>query len=207
MARTFKDEDVPSPEDLAAYVEAINIFAKEKSLDKNLDRLIFNLPAPTKIRDELSNTECRIVFETVGYLWKKLTGKDLIEESKITKTTEELIGNYWILKNGVILHGINHYSVIKNNSSIFSALLNLNEFALQEYLASPPHRVIGYIIKNGGVRFFTNGKKAYFQMSEDTYAKWGRSKVKKYDFKDKTVKIVDFKVKYSGWKNGIPVKL
>ena len=42
-------------------------------------------------------------------------------------------------------------------------------------------------------------------MSENTYAKWGRKKVKGLDFDKKIVKILDFNQHYTGWDSGIAI--
>ena len=87
-------------------------------------------------------------------------------------------------------------------------MLKINGFALQEYLGSRPNDLIKFIIDNGGVRMFVNkNKKLYAQMSPETYGKWGRAKVKKYDFKLKAVKVIDLRAPYKGWKSGITIKL
>ena len=44
-------------------------------------------------------------------------------------------------------------------------------------------------------------------MSEHTYATWGKKQVKSFDFKEKTVKILDFNQSYNGWESGIAIKL
>ena len=202
-------KEVPKPEVIATYVESLKMYQKDNpKLDKEYIRLIEKLPAPQQIKREFSTEECKILYETVGYLWRKITGQDIITEINTKHGPETLLGNYWMIKNGVLLQGVNHFSVVKQNASLFSTLLNLNGFALQQYLSSPPQKLIRYIIENGGMRIFVDkGLNAYFQMSEETYAKWGRAKVKGLDFKKKIVKIIDFKVPYKGWKNGISIRL
>ena len=54
---------------------------------------------------------------------------DIIEESQLEKDPETLMGNYWMLNNGVLLHGINHYGIIKNNDNLFCSLLDINNSA------------------------------------------------------------------------------
>ena len=49
--------------------------------------------------------------------------------------------------------------------------------------------------------------KSYFQMNDQIYGEWGRNKVKKLDFKNKIVKLIDKKINYDGWKSGITIIL
>jgi len=201
--------EVPNAEVLATYVESLKMYLEDKpDLKEKLSELIKNLPTPSKIKKDFSYEECKILYETVGYLWKKITGNDIIEESHTQEAPETLLGNYWMIENGLLLHGVNHFTIIKQNASILSSLLNVNGFALQQYLVSRPNKLIRFILENGGIRVFINkSKEAYFQMSEDTYAEWGRSKVKGLDFHKKIVKVIDFRVPYKGWKSGVAVKL
>ncbi|GAF77777.1 unnamed protein product, partial [marine sediment metagenome] len=67
---------------------------------------------------------------------------------------------------------------------------------------------IRFILENGGVRLFVNkNKKLYAQMSSTIYGKFGKKKIKKYDFPERIVRIIDFKAPYKGWKSGIAIKL
>jgi len=198
-----------SAEETAQYVDALTLYAQEHpSLDKKYAILIEKLPSSRKIIVDFSNEECKVLYETLDYLWKKITGEHIIQEKEIISAPETLFGNYWLLKNGILLKGVNHFTIIKNNASLFCALLNLNGMTLQEYLSNKPHKAIEFILNNGGVRLFINkDKKLYAQMSSKTYGKFGKQKVKKYDFKSKIVKIIDFKSPYNGWKSGITIKL
>lgn len=195
---------------VATYIESLKMFQKEnmKLKDKFSD-LIEKLPDPKHLAKNMSNEEIKIVFETVSFLWNKITGKDIIEETHVEAAPESLSGNYWMVRNGIILHGLNHYSIIKTNAALLQTILDLNGFALQQYLSSPPDKLFFYIIKNGGIRMFADkaNSKLYFQLSEDTYAKWGRHKIKKYDFREKIVKIINDKNEYKGWKSGVEIRL
>jgi hypothetical protein len=207
--KVAKEEKFLDADASAQYIEALNLYAKEHpSLDKKYLLLIEDLPSPRKIRQDFSIEECKILFETIDYLWKKITGENIIQDKEIEKAPETLFGNYWLIKNGILLKGVNHYSIIKNNANLFCTLLNLNGMTLQEYLSNRPHKVIEFILNNGGIRMFVNkDRKLYAQMSSNTYGKWGKNKIKKYDFKLKAVKIIDFKRPYDGWKSGITIKL
>jgi hypothetical protein len=208
-AEVVKDIDIPRPETLATYVEALKTYLGDSTaLSESLTKQIENLPAPSEIRRSFSFQECKLLFETVNYVWKAITKKDIVDESKIEKAPENLCGNYWMLKNGVLLQGGNHISIIKHNTSLFCSLLDLNAFTLLQYLSTDPNKLLFYIIKNGGMRVFINkNKSAYFQMNERIYAKWGRKKVKELDFPKKIVKILSFSHDYNGWDTGITIKL
>ena len=202
------EKDIPDPKSLAAYVKILKLYLKENELAPNIKRLIKGLPSPRVIKTSLSWEECKIIFETINYLWKEILGKDILKEQCIEEAGQEYLGNYWIFKNGFILNGENHFTAIKRDSSLITTILGLNGISLQYYLSTNPDKLIRYILKNGGVRMFVNkDNNGFFQMSEDTYAKWGRNKVRKYDLKSKTVKIIDFRVPYKGWKSGITIKL
>lgn len=201
-------DKIPSSDDMINYVNSLKIYAKQyPEVCKEHMELIDGLPPDKKIRD-FSFGECSVLFETIGYLWKKIIGKDLIEEKSMVYAPESLLGNYWLMNNGVLLHGANHFTIIKQNPNIFTHLLNLNGMTMQYYLASKPDKLIHYIIRNGGLRLFVNkDKTSYFQLSPDTYDKWAMRKIKKYDFKKKIVKILDISAPYEGWKSGIVVRL
>jgi hypothetical protein len=209
IATIIKDEDIPKPDILAMYVEALKIYLKDfPNQTTDIARLINNLPAASKIRKDFSFEECKLLYETIGYLWKKLTGKDIISEAQIQKSPASLMGNYWLLKNGVILHGHNHYTVAKQNMHLICSLLHIHAFAMHQYLASHPDNIIHLLIKNGAIRVFVNkSRKAYFQMTDKTYGEWGKKRVKRFDFKDKIVKVIDKTKPYEGWKSGITILL
>ena len=87
-------------------------------------------------------------------------------------------------------------------------MLGLNMFTLQEYLSSDPDKLLFYIIKNGGVRMFIDkDKKAFFQMTPQTYAEWGKERVRRYKFDHKIVRVIDVRADYKGWKSGVAVRL
>lgn len=204
---SYSQEEIPTADEIAVYVESLKLYKERNdNIDDEHRVLIDNLPTPRQIKREFSNQEANILFETVGYLWREITGNDLIMETKGQRGTLPFLGNYWIINNGVMLYGINHYTIIKKNTSMICSLLNINGFALQHYLSGHPNDLIRFVIQNGGVRMLARmDHKAFFQMSEQTYAKWGKVKVKKFDFRKKIVKIVDFKVPFKGWNSGIPI--
>jgi hypothetical protein len=200
---------IPDAEELAAYVEALNIHLENgKIKDPKIEKLVKRLPYPDLIRIRFSEEECRIVFESIGYAWEKITGQDIVEESKIERAPKGLEGNYWMISNGILLEGPNHFTIIKQNMGLFATLLNISTFVLHEKIASPPDELIKTIIDHGGMRIFVNkDKKMYCQVNPQTYSKWARAKIKKLDFKKKIVKVVDPSRPYKGWTTGITVLL
>ena len=203
-----------SPDVLALYIQSLKLSNKERKIknpseeESEISKLINTLPSPAKIKKDFSNAECAVIFETIAYLWREITGKNIREDAKLKKAEERLMGNFWLINKGVIIGGVNHFSIIKQNSNLIGSLLDINQMVLQQYLSLQPNKLILLVIKSGGIRLFCNkNKKLFAQMSEDTYAQWGRNKIQKYDFKDKLVKIIDLNSPYKGWSSGISIVL
>ena len=209
MKIKIAEKHIPSAEEIASYVDALKIYLrKDKIKDKSLQKIIKNLPYPYSIRMHFSEEESKLVFESVAYVWKLITGKDLFEETKITNYKQGLEGNCWMILNGILMEGPNHFTIVKRNLSLFATLLNISPFVLHQKMASPPDELIKTIIANGGLRIFgTKDNKLYCQVSDETYSEWAREKIKKLDFKEKIVKVIDVSKPYNGWETGIIVKL
>lgn len=209
QADTKLDKRLPDGETLALYVRSLKLYLKDNpQLDDGLADLIKRLPSDREVRQNFSKQECKIIYETLEYLWQKITGSKIISEKEIIKAPETLFGSYWMLSNGILLHGVNHYTIIKQNELMIGSLLGVGGMTMQEYLCSRPNKLIGFIIKCGGIRMFvTKKKELYTQMSPKTYAKWGKNKIRNFDFPLKIVKVIDFKVPYEGWSSGIALKL
>jgi len=205
----IKEKDYPSVDDISSYAEALKLHLSDGMIkDEELCRLIENLPSPTNIRTRLSNEEVKILFQTIGYLWKKITGSDPIQESKMESQPETLCGNYWMLQKGVLLFGPNHFTIIKQNLELFRSLLGINAFALHEKMSANPNQLIKLVIDHGAMRIFVNKNRiAYFQLTDETYGKWAKRKIRKYDFHKKIVKVIDKTRPYSGWRSGITILL
>jgi hypothetical protein len=203
------DEKLPSGEQMALYVLTLKQYLIDNpTISNEWKDLIKKLPAPRQVRQDFSIQELKLLYETVEYLWKLITKSPIIGEEEIIKSPESLSGNYWLLNKGILLQGINHFSIAKQNSQLICSLLNIGGMAFQEYLSSPPHNLIYFLIKNGGVRLFiTRDRRMYCQMSPETYAKFGRDKIRKLDFKKKVVKLIDLRAEYKGWGSGICVIL
>lgn len=205
------EKKYPSPSILATYVESLKIYLLEnEDIDPNIKNTIEQLPSPAKIKADFGNDEANTLFETVAWLWEKVSGNKILDELKTVDAPEHMMGNYWILRNGVILEGENHFTIIKNNINLFSILLEIDSMALSfiKSMATDPNKAIHKAICNGAIRAFINNKKeAYFQINERAYAEWGRSKIRSLDYKNKIVKVIDCSKPYTGWENGITVKL
>jgi len=201
-------DDVTANE-VASYVEALNISLSNGEITKpEVIGVLQSLPSPAHIRRHLSDEEAKVLFENVRWAWKETSGKDITETFNFEPPKETLLGNYWMLKNGLLLHGINHYGIVKRNLSLFASLLSLDPFVLHQKLAGTPQDLIKLIIDNGGMRMFiTVDGRAFFQMNDQVYANWGRAKVKGLDFSKKIVKLVDPSIKFNGWNSGITLKL
>lgn len=207
MYRT-SSKKVPSMEDIAAYVESLKLHAKRGEISSNVKKVIEAMPSVKRVSSELSDNEGEVLFESIRWAWKEITGEDIVEKMGDHEGGNEISGNYWMLNNGVLLHGENHYTIIKKHLNLFSHLLNISGFTLHKKLASNPQDLIRLAIANGAVRIFASpDKRAYFQLSPDTYSKWGGNKIRKLDFANKTVRIVGRKTQYNGWKSGVTVRL
>ena len=199
----------PTVEDLSAYVNSLKMYLDDGYIkDENVLNTVKNFPHPLKVKNGLSNEECKLLFESVRWAWKEITKKDLLELSTFKSAPETLMGNYWMVSGGMLFHGVNHYTMIKQNLSLFSSILNIDPFVMHEKLSGPPTEVIKLIIDNGGARaYISPDKKAYFQMNDKEYGLWGKKKVKHLDFKEKIVKLIDPNIKYDGWKSGFIIVL
>jgi hypothetical protein len=196
-------------EEVASYLDSIRMHIKFGDVNApELIETINSLPSPRKIRRNLSEEEAKIIFETVRWVWKEISGKDIQDTFNFEAAPENLMGNYWMIKNGLILSGINHYGIIKNNISLFADILKINPFLIHEKISGSPHQLIKLVIDHGGMRIFVDSnKKGFFQLNDKEYANWGRHKIKKLDLKSKTVKLIDPGFKYIGWKSGINLEL
>lgn len=204
-----KRDRMPDGEQMALYVKTLKQYIKDNpNVNEEWINLIDRMPSPRQIRQDFSIQEIKVLYETVEYLWKKITNNPIIPDKEVISAPETLMGNYWMFNNGILLQGINHYDIIKRNTGLICSLLDINGMTLQEYLCSHPNKLIYFIIKNGGLRLFiTKDKRLYAQMSAKTYGKFARNKIRKLDFKNKVAKVIDLKAKYEGWASGITIKL
>jgi hypothetical protein len=204
----IKKSDIPHPDVLSVYVESLKGFARDKrDLNPSLVELIDKLPSPKKVKKDLSFEETRLLFETISYLWRSITGNSIIEENKVVHQPEALKGDYWLLKNGIMLSGPNHFTIAKHNLELMASILGLDRMAAQYYLAKSPEQLIMFLLRNGAVRLFASkDKKLYFQMSPEVFGRWGKQKVKSFEIKDRSIRVIDFKTPYKGWDSGILIR-
>ena len=208
MSERIENSKYFPPDMLASYVEALKHELDWNSVGNDeVKKVVKNLPDPDRIRRDFSEQECRIVFESVHWAWKKLSGQDILTEIETLNHPEEISGNFWFLKDSIIFEGPNHFTIAKKNMDIFINLLNMESFVFHEKIASPPSELIHYVILNGGVRSHIKNKKGYFQLTDDTYGKWAKKKIKSLDLNEKIVKLIDRRKPYKGWGNGIVIKV
>jgi hypothetical protein len=203
------DEKLPSGEQMALYVLTLKEYMKDNpNISEEWKELIKKLPSPRQVKQDFSIQELKLLYETVEYLWSKITGQKIIGEEEIIKAPESLSGNYIMVANGILLHGINTHDIIRKNSHLLCSLLNIGGMTMEQYLTGKPNELVKFIIKSGALRLFiTRDKRFFSQCSPETYAKWARNKIRKLDFKKKVVKLIDLRAEYSGWKDGISVIL
>jgi len=205
LVKIADNKNIPSGEELALFVQSLKMYLKDNPGTEYAD-LISQLPSPRIIRQDFSLQECKILYETVEYLWKKVAGQKIISDT--IKAPETLKGNYWLLNNGILLNCINHFDGAKRNMSLICSLLDISPMVFMEYLSGHPNKLIHLIIRNGGIRLLIDQKKnLYAQMNSKVYGEYGRSKIKKLDFKNKIIKVIDLRVNYLGWKSGIVIRL
>jgi hypothetical protein len=208
LGQKQEDSNTPDPETLSLYVESLKIHLKDnKNLSQQFKEIIQNLPTPRTIRKDMSYEECKVLYETVEFLWKNITGNKIVSEKEIVKAPEKLSGNYWLLGKGILLSGLNHHGIIRQNCPLISSILNIGGITLQEHLAGEPNKLMKLIIKNDGIRMFVDKNKLWIQCNSKVYGDWVRKKIKDMDFKEKIVKIIDLKADYKGWISGISVRL
>jgi hypothetical protein len=204
------NQKLPSGEALSLIIQTLKEYLRDNKNNSKVPEewkdLISRLPSPRQVKMDFSHQECKVLYETLEYLWKNITKEKIIPDEEIIPAPEKLMGNYWMIANGILLEGINSHDIIRKNANIICSLLNLSMMTLQEYLCNKPNTLIKYILKNGGVRLFiTKDGRLYAQMNSEVYGKWGKAKIKKLDLKKKVIKVVDLKVDYKGWQNGVSI--
>lgn len=210
IANKKLNEKLPDGEQMALYALTLKQYLEDNpNISKEWADLIEKLPAPRQIRQDFSFQELKLLYETLEYLWSKVTGgQKIIPEKEIVSKPETLTGNYLMMSNGILLEGLNTYDIIKRNAQLICSLLNISGMTLQERLAGKPNDLIKFILKAGAMRLFiTKDKRFFVQVSPEIFGKWAKKKIQKLDFRKKVVKLIDFKAEYKGWKSGISVIL
>ena len=206
-------DDGPLTDELAACVEALSLYASDHSdrMPSDIKKMLNNLPSRYQITREYNEIQISLLHDTVGYLWRKVTGTKLPDRQGIADTTDaaELDGCYWLLPGGVMVSGLNHYSAAKDHKGMICSLLDINPFVFEHATQNrDPNVVIGLIVTNGGVRMLVkrSDNKVYMQTSQDSWV-WAKDKVKRMWHGKRVVKILDPKARYKGWSSGIPVTI
>jgi hypothetical protein len=191
---------------LVSYIETIKLYVSEnrsKFTDSELE-LVSNFPSRAKLLHVLSEAEIRIVQNSVDYIWHKMTKKNI--ENPLNEE-ETLRGNYWMFANGILIKGVNHTTMIKNNINLICTLLNINSLTLFELLGRNYNKLIKHVIDKGGIRLFVTGENvAFIQMSDETYSSWGKKRMQLMNFDKRVVKVIDRKSSYEGWKSGVYIR-
>jgi hypothetical protein len=209
LQKTALEKDFFNPDTLSLYVDTLKLhLAQGKIQDKNVIEIIELFPCQSKILYELSNEEIKIIFESVGWAWRQVTGDDIEKDINHMSKQQEMDGNYWILNKGITLKGVNSYQIVKKHLDLFSSILKIDPFVLHQRLSTHPNDLIKTVICNGGMRVFVNkDNKAYFQLNQKAYSEWGKSFILNLDAKEKFVKLIDTRASFTGWASGILIKL
>ena len=97
--KKIASRDAPPAESLAAYVDSIRLMANSASTDieKSVTRLIKSLPSRHQILKAMDNTDKIILYDSVRYVWKKLTGNEVPDTPLSDKAKESTMeGCYWL---------------------------------------------------------------------------------------------------------------
>jgi len=208
MTKRIENEKFFPPDLLSYYIEALKYEVDWNSIDNNeIKKVVDNFPDPKKVDRDFSESECKILFESVHWAWKKLSGQDILDKVETLSHPEEIEGNFWFLKDNIIFEGQNHFTIAKKNMNVFIGFLDMEPFVFHEKIASPPSELIHYVICCGGVRAHIKNKKGYFQLTDRTYGKWAKQKLKSLDLDEKVVKLIDSKRPYKGWEDGVTIKI
>lgn len=197
--------------DLSAFMESLALHRREQvsSIDSDIANAIDNFPSIYKLA-EMGDAELDLLQETISFCWKRVTGERLPRADDMTKTSNNIFldGPYWLLPGGVMVSGINHYSIAKKNKGLFCSLLNLNPLVFEQWLHADPNKVVERLILNGAVRTVVDreNNKVFCQTTEESWP-WVREKLSKMYHKIKIAKILDPTKPFKGWESGVPVRI
>jgi len=199
---------IHEPEDIASYVDAIKLAAREDNLSKEALVKISRLPARSYILKKMSPTELSILFENVSDLWKIITGEKLPVQEGIDspKEAKDVDGNFWLLPGGVMIKGFNHFSTAVRHKNMLCNLLDINPFIFEEKMHRNPSELVRMIIYHGGIRMNIDreASKVIAQTNEESWPTL-LSKFQKMYHKHKVARVLDPAAPYKGWKSGVPI--
>ena len=200
-----------SPDILASYIETLSLHRGRyrDSMSKELVRLIDNLPPRAYVTTRMDHIERDLLMQTVGHIWKKVTGNNIRDVDTRTATTESsrLDGTYWMVPGGILVRGFNHFSAAKSHRDLLCGILDINGFIFEaKALEKDPHELINLVLSHGGIRVAIDRKKSavYMQTTEGSWP-WARDKLRKMYHKHKVARVIDRREPYKGWKSGVPV--
>jgi hypothetical protein len=207
IVKLSRSTDVPPPEEIAAMIGSIRLFAKDGKVDGDIRKRIDTLPSDKQLAD-MDAVQVGLLYETVGYLWRKLTGKRISEDRGKEQSTDmdKLDGNYWLLPGEVILHGFNHFSIAKSHRDMICRLLDINPFIFEHAIQKGTDSLINLVLSKGGVRMMVDraNNTVYMQTSEESWP-WARNKLKKMYHRHRVAKVLDPSKPYAGWESGITI--
>lgn len=196
---------------IATFVDSIKLYRHDNGgkVDSEVAKLIDNLPSKYMILSSMNEAELSLLHRSVGYIWRKITGKRISEtESEPYDVSNAPDGCYWLLPGGLMLHGLNHFSAAKNNRDVICSMLNINPFIFEHKVNANPDGLVGLIVSRGGVRVLVkrNGSSVYMQTNEQSWP-WARDKADKMYHKNRIIKVVGGSEDYKGWKSGVSIIL
>jgi hypothetical protein len=205
-----KHESV-SPDILASYIESLCLHRGQHrdSMSKEILRLIDNLPPRSYVINKMDHIERDLLMQTVGHIWKKITGNSIrsVDTKMATTDSGRLDGTYWMVPGGILVRGFNHFSAAKNHRDLLCSMLDINGFVFEaKVLEKDPHGLINLILSHGGIRVAVDRSKSavYMQTTEGSWP-WARDKLRKMYHKHKVARVIDRREPYKGWKSGVPV--
>jgi hypothetical protein len=205
------DKETVSPDILASYIETLSLHRGQhyESMPKELVHLIDNLPPRAYVASRMDRVERELLMQTVGHIWKKVTGNNIrsVDTRIATTDSHRLDGTYWMVPGGILIRGFNHFSAAKNHRDLLCGILGINGFVFEAtVLEKDPHGLINLVLSHGGIRVAINREKSavYMQTTEGSWP-WARDKLKKMWHKHKVARVIDRRQPYRGWKSGVPV--
>ena len=77
-------EDV-SADEVASYIETLNLSLESGEIKrKEVISVLSSLPSPEHVKRHLSDEEAKVLFESVRWVWKEVSGKDIVETFNVT---------------------------------------------------------------------------------------------------------------------------
>lgn len=206
------EDDIPyDGDELANIVDILRLYRRDNphELNKQSKEMIDNLPSKYMVRKEMNRYELKMLYKTLGHLWKQVTGERLSDMERPVRPNQEaqhLDGCYWLLPGEILVSGFNHYDAAKKHKGAICRLLNINPIIFEKALASEPHRVIETVLKNHGVRVVVDrdNSSVFMQCSERSWPT-ARNKLRKMYHKKKVLRVLDKSKPFESWDSGVPL--